>query len=70
MLPQEVEILEQQGKETLAQKDWGTKLKRWSGWLNTDKADQAIENIKAIDDPFAAKALAEIWTMMCAATCD
>lgn len=58
MLPQEVEILEQQRKETLAQKDWGTKLKRWSNWLNTDKADQAVENIKAIDDPFAAKALA------------
>lgn len=59
MLPQEVEILEQQRKETLAQKDWGVKLKRWSGWLNTDKAAQAIENIKAIDDPFAAKALAK-----------
>lgn len=58
MLPQEVEILEQQRKETLAQKDWGTKLKRWSTWLNTEKAAQAEENIKAIDDPFAAKALA------------
>ncbi len=58
MLPQEVEILEQTRKEALAQKDWGAKLKRWSGWLNTDKAAQAEENIKAIDDPFAAKALA------------
>lgn len=58
VLPQEVEILEQQRKETLAQKDWGTKLKRWSNWLNTDKADLAIESIKAIDDPYAAKALA------------
>jgi hypothetical protein len=58
MLPQEVDILEHDRKEALAQKDWGTKLKRWHAWLDTDKSAQAIENIKAINDPFAAKALA------------
>ena len=58
MLPQEIEILEQQRKETLAQKDWGAKLKRWHAWLDTDKAAQAEAQIKAINDPFAARALA------------
>jgi hypothetical protein len=58
MLPQEVEILEHDRKETLAQKEWGAKLKRWHGWLDTDKSQQAETNIKAIDDPFAARALA------------
>jgi hypothetical protein len=59
MLPQELEILEQQRKEKLAQSEWADKLKRWHAWLRTDKAEQAEVNIKAIDDPFAAKALAK-----------
>jgi hypothetical protein len=58
MLPQEIEILETERKENLAQKDWGIKLKRWHAWLNTDKAAQAEANIRAINDPYAARALA------------
>ena len=57
MLPQEIEILEQHRKEKLAQLEWSTKLNRWQTWLDTDKADVAEANIKAIDDPFAARAL-------------
>ncbi|HEV3137008.1 MAG TPA: hypothetical protein VGZ26_03875 [Pirellulales bacterium] len=59
VLPQEIEILEQQRKEKLAQLEWSAKLKRWNGWLNTNKADQAQANIQAIDDPFAARPLAK-----------
>ncbi len=58
MLPQEIEILENERKENLAQKDWGVKLKRWHAWLDTDKAAQAEANIRAINDPYAARALA------------
>ncbi len=58
MLPQEIELKEQDRKAKLAQSDWATKLKRWHGWLNSDKADQAIANIEAIDDPYAAPPLA------------
>jgi hypothetical protein len=59
MLPQEVELLEHQRKETLAQKDWNAKLKRWNNWLGGDKAAQAEANIRAINDPFAARGLAK-----------
>ena len=33
VLPQEIEIKEQERKEKLAQMDWANKLKRWNGWL-------------------------------------
>jgi hypothetical protein len=59
LLPQEIEIMEQQRKEKLAQLEWAAKLKRWHGWLNTNKADQAQANIQAVDDPFAARPLAK-----------
>jgi hypothetical protein len=59
VLPQEIEIIEQQRKEKLAQLEWSAKLKRWNGWLNSNKADQAQANIEAIDDPFAARPLAK-----------
>jgi hypothetical protein len=57
VLPQEIELLEQQGKEKKAQLEWSTKLNRWQTWFDTEKAEQAETNIKAIDDPFAARAL-------------
>jgi hypothetical protein len=59
VLPQEEEILAAQSKATKAQLDWKAKLKRWSGWLGTDKGASALANIKAIDDPFAVPALAK-----------
>jgi hypothetical protein len=57
VLPQEMEILEQQRKENLAQAEWTGKLKRWHGWLATDKAEQAEGFIRGIDDPFAVRPL-------------
>ena len=59
VLPQEKELLEQHSKETKAQLDWAAKLRRWHAWLDTDKAAQAEANIRAIDDPYAARALAK-----------
>jgi len=60
MLPQEVELQDQQRKETLAQKDWNAKLKRWNNWLGTDKAAQAEANIRGINDPYAARGLGKL----------
>ncbi len=57
VLPQEVEILEAQRKEQLAQAEWTRKLKRWHGWLGSDRTEEALASIKAIDDPSAAKPL-------------
>jgi hypothetical protein len=59
VLPQEIDILERQRKEKLAEADWSNKLKRWHGWLATDKSETATASIKAINDPFAARALAK-----------
>ena len=56
-LLQEVELMERDRKNELAQKDWINKLKRWRGWLDDDKGAQARENILSIDDPYAVKAL-------------
>jgi len=57
-LPQEIELKERERKEKLARLEWATKLKRWYRWLDSDKAGEAIAGIKAIDDPYAADALA------------
>lgn len=59
VLPQEEGLLEQRGKSTKAQSEWNIKLKRWSAWLGTNKGPQAAANIKAINDPFAVRALAK-----------
>ncbi len=57
VLPQEVEILEAQRKEQLAQAEWTRKLKRWHSWFGTERGEEALAAIKAIDDPSAAKPL-------------
>ncbi len=59
LLPQEEELLERREKTTRAQLEWNSKLKRWTTWLSSDKAPQAVANIKAISDPFAVHGLAK-----------
>ena len=57
-LPQEIELMEEERKQDLAEKEWIQKLNRWRSWLFTDKDRIARENILGIDDPLAVKALA------------
>jgi hypothetical protein len=54
---QELELAERDRKNELAEKEWIIKVKRWRGWLNGSKAVQGRQNLLAIDDPYAAKAL-------------
>ena len=57
-LPQEIELLEKKEELHDAQKEWFIRLKRWRGWLDdSDRASQAVTNIRSIDDPAATKAL-------------
>lgn len=56
-LPQEVELIEEQQQLKEAQQEWFIKLKRWRGWLDSDRVEEGRKNILAIDDPVAAKAL-------------
>jgi hypothetical protein len=55
--PQEIEILENKRKSETAQQEWCQKVKRWRGWLGTDRHEQARQNIRTITDPVAIKAL-------------
>ncbi len=57
---QEITLLERASKQKLANADWLKKIKRWRGWLNANdqrKNDQARENILAIHDPYATRAI-------------
>ncbi len=57
-LPQEIELAEGKRKLEAAQQEWMQKLKRWRGWLGSDRQAQACENIRGINDPMAVKGLA------------
>ena len=62
VFPQEVELLEQNRKDELAEKEWFGKLKRWRDELSGRdplRAEKARDNIRAINDPYAVAALAD-----------
>ena len=50
-LPQEVELAETKRKQEAAQQEWFQKVRRWRGWLGTDRDRQACDNIRGISDP-------------------
>ena len=54
-----MELLENKRKQEAAQQEWFQKLKRWRGWLGSDRDQQARDNIRAINDPAAVNALAD-----------
>ena len=58
MSRQEVELADKKRKLETAQQEWFQNLKRWRGWLGTDRDQAARNNIAAISDPMAIKALA------------
>ncbi len=57
VMPQEKQLRAERRKRELAERDWMRKLKRWRAWLDGDKAGQAVESIRTIDDPFACRAI-------------
>jgi hypothetical protein len=62
VLPQEVELLEQQRKDELAEKEWFQKMKRLHDELvgrDPNRADRALETLRDIKDPYAVIALAD-----------
>ncbi len=56
-LPQEVELAENRRKAELVELQWFANIKRWRGWLNSDKAPKALELIEQIADANAVPAL-------------
>ncbi|HWB08599.1 MAG TPA: HEAT repeat domain-containing protein [Pirellulales bacterium] len=62
MTPQERDLKEESRKTELAEKDWKRKLKQWRGWLDGPRAQEALDQIGRITDPFAIKALGDCLT--------
>ena len=58
LTPQELEIAEDKRKLDAAQQEWCQKLKRWRGWLGSNRDQEARDNIAAVNDPMAVKGLA------------
>lgn len=57
LTPQDVQIIEKRRQADLAEKSWYPKIKRWRGWLDSDRAHEAARNFRDIDDPSAVGAL-------------
>lgn len=57
MLPHKRQLIVERRKNDQSEKEWFQKLKRWRDWLTTDRAQQAADSIRAVNDPFAVKAL-------------
>ncbi len=60
MSPQEIEALENERNGKATQQEWFAKVKRWRGWLNSDRDQQvrdARDNIRGLTDPQAVRAL-------------
>ncbi|MGH9552340.1 MAG: hypothetical protein ACRD3W_23335, partial [Terriglobales bacterium] len=59
MTPQERDLKEAARKTELAEKDWKGKLKRWRGWLEGPRAQEALDQLSRINDPYAVRALSD-----------
>ena len=60
MLPQELELVMQQEKESEAEKGWYKRINLWHDWMEGDRAERQQEgykNLVAINDPNAIPAL-------------
>jgi hypothetical protein len=57
MLQQQIDLIENKSKLENAQHEWFQNIKRWRGWLDTDRDSQARENFRNISDPLAIRAL-------------
>jgi len=55
--PQQIKDLAAQAEQKKAEQEWIAKVRRWRGWLNGDKAPEALPLFAAIDDPNAVPAL-------------
>jgi hypothetical protein len=57
VLPQEVKQIEEKRKNTAAENQWVSTLKKWREMLGDERSNEAIANIQSINDPFAIRAI-------------
>lgn len=55
--PQQIEDLEREKKTKEIETAWLKKLKRWRGWIESGKSEEAVTELQRIDDPNATAAL-------------
>jgi hypothetical protein len=62
LLPQELELIQQDERVTEAEKGWFRKVRLWHGWLDSghsERQNEALAQLQAIKDPDAVAALAK-----------
>lgn len=59
VLPQELVLIQQEERETDAEKSWYKRVNMWHGWLfdRADRRAEALSNFRALTDPHAVPAL-------------
>ncbi len=60
VLPQELDLIRQDQKETEAERAWYRRVNMWRSWLNDardERGSEATRQLQAIDDPHAVAAL-------------
>ncbi len=57
MTSKEAELQKEKKEFDAAQLVWCQKVKRWRGWMNSGRDQDAAANLRAIDEPMAVKAL-------------
>ncbi len=65
ILPQELELLQQDERTSEAEKAWFKKVRTWHLWLEGDRADrqaEALTQLRAVQDPDAVPALSKYFT--------
>ena len=60
LLPQELELIQQEQRESEGEKEWYKKVNLWRAWLESDRADRQAEGLRGLQsifDPLAVPAL-------------
>ncbi len=57
---QEIELIESDRKNELAEKEWAMKIRRFRAWLDTDRDGDGRRSILGIEDPHAVVALTRL----------
>ena len=57
---QDITLREREKKREEAENDWLNNIATWRRWLDKRRADEAVQNIRAIQDPLAAPALTKL----------
>jgi hypothetical protein len=61
-LPQEIELDTREERREVEEKEWRTRVRRWRSWAvkGGDRGGEGLTNLRKIDEPLAARPLAEL----------